>query len=59
MVVVYYQITSLTIYYIISRLVTLLKVNVATIQFFNIPVLTIYFKEINFSLHILPLLYIM
>lgn len=48
-VAVYNQVTPLIIYYISSRVVILLKVTGATIQVSNIPVLTICFKEVNFT----------
>jgi hypothetical protein len=46
------QITLLILYYIISRLVTLLKVTDATIQVSDILVVTVCFKLINFSFQI-------
>jgi hypothetical protein len=49
---VYNQITPLILYYIISRLVTLLKINDALIQVSNIFYLTVSFKFINFSFQI-------
>jgi hypothetical protein len=46
------QITFLTLYYMSSRLVTLLKVIDAPIQVFDILVLTVCFKFSNFSFQI-------
>jgi len=48
-VVVCNQITLLMLYYITSRLVTLVKVTDAPIQVSDILVLTVCFKFINFS----------
>ena len=49
------QITLLMLYYITSRLVTLVKVTDAPIQVSDILVLTVCFKLINFSFLTLPL----
>jgi hypothetical protein len=49
------QITLFILYYISSRLVTLLKVIDAPIQVCDILVLTVCFKLINFSYQIFPL----